>query len=117
MKYAAKLMFQFRVAADGKSGKLRYVEERIVLLEAASARGALQKARRKGKSAQFQYENSDNNMVHFEFIGIRDLIDLYPCEEDEVWYDIRKMVCPMERRDALIPDEKDLDAIRNENRP
>lgn len=114
MRYSAKLLFQFRVMIDGQPAKLRYVEERIVVFESPTARAALRKARQRGKREQFSYANSDGNPVHFDFIGVSDLIDLGECEEDEVWYEIKKMVCPMERKSKLIPVEDDLDAIRNE---
>jgi hypothetical protein len=33
------------------------------------------------------------------------------CEPEEVWYDILRMIRPMERRAQLIPRERDLNAI------
>jgi hypothetical protein len=36
------------------------------------------------------------------------------CEADEVWYEIRERLLPMERRDKLIPKEGELNAIRHE---
>ena len=35
-------------------------------------------------------------------------------EDDEVWYDIRRMKDPMQRRGDLIPDKQSLDAFRLE---
>jgi hypothetical protein len=37
-RYAAKLLFQFRVEVNGDSGKRRLCEERIVVLEAQRRR-------------------------------------------------------------------------------
>ena len=115
-RYAAKLLFQFRVTIDGDSGKRRICEERIVLLNATSGRAALAQAKRRGKKAQSNYENSDGNPVRFEFIGIQDLRCLDPeCENDEVWYDIVERLLPSERRAKLIPPESKLSAIWNES--
>jgi hypothetical protein len=36
------------------------------------------------------------------------------CQPNEVWYDIREYVRPMERRKAILPLEANLNAIRNE---
>ena len=35
------------------------------------------------------------------------------CDHDEVWYDIRERMLPMEHREKLIPPESELNAIRN----
>jgi hypothetical protein len=113
-RYAAKLLFQFRVVVDGDSGKRRICEERIITLEAKSARKALALAKRKGRMSQFLYKNSDGNPVHFEFIGVMDLLCLgIECDEDEVWYDIVEHLLPLERKQRFIPPESDLNAIRN----
>jgi len=114
-RYSAKLLFQFRVDTGAATGKHRTCEERIILVEARSASSALAKVKRKGKRAEFDYTNTDGNPVYFEFIGVMDLLHLgVECEADEVWYDIRKRMSPMERRDVFIPPEHELNAIRNE---
>lgn len=116
-RYSAKLLFQFRVDVDGDPGKRRLCEERIIVLEAGTAQAALKKAHRRGKDAEHSYANDNGNIVHFEFIGIVDLLLLgAECNDDEVWYDIRERLLPMERRDKLIPPESELNAIRNERR-
>jgi Domain of unknown function (DUF4288) len=114
-RYSAKLLFQFRVIVDGECGKRRICEERIVLIEAASARTALISAKSKGKKAQFRYRNANGNPVRFEFIGVMDLLCLgVECKEDEVWYDIVERLLPLERKSTLIPPESELNAIRHE---
>jgi len=114
-KYAAKLLFQFRVVVDGDSGKRRTCEERIILIDAESARHALRTAKQRGKKGQFNYKNSDGNSVHFEFIGVMDLMELgIECAEGEVWYDIVERISPSERRDRLLPPESELSAVKNE---
>ena len=114
-RYAAKLLFQFRVGVDGDSGKRRLCEERIVVLEARTAKDALAKAKRKGKRGEHSHENDEGNTVHFEFIGVLELIHLgVECEDDEVWYDIGERLLPSERRRVLIPPESKLNAVWNE---
>jgi hypothetical protein len=103
-RYAAKLLFQFRVTREGTSSNRRVCEERIIVFKEASDRKALQHAKSKGRRAENAYRNIDGNSVAFEFVGVRDMIQLgLECDQDEVWYDIREMVNPMERRSQLIP--------------
>jgi hypothetical protein len=111
-RYSAKLLFQYRVVVRGRSNVMRTCEERMVVLKAKTARAALALAKRRGKTSQFLERNSDGNPVHFEFVGVLDLLCLGPeCLEDEVWYDIRSIKKPMERARALIPPERKLNAI------
>ena len=113
-RYAAKLLFQFLVLMDGSPGVRRTCEERIVTFSAVHGRVALREAKRRGRAAQHHYKNSDGNPVRFEFVGVLELLRLDPaCEPDEVWYDIKERVRPMERRDSIIPPESRLSAIRN----
>jgi hypothetical protein len=113
--YSAMLLFQFRVVVDGDSGKRRTCEERIILLEARSARLALAQAKREGRGAQYSYLNSDGNWVYFEFVGVMELLQLGPeCGEGEVWYEIRERLLPMERKQELLKAEQELCAIRCE---
>ena len=115
--YSALLVFQFRVEYAGKSPwKRRLCEKRLILIEAPHAKAALRSAKRFGKQAQHTYGNSDGGTVHFEFIGVLDLLHLgIECEENEVWYDVFEMVEPMERKDRL-PLESDLRAIVHEQK-
>jgi hypothetical protein len=117
MRYAAKLLFQFRVVVGGDSGKRRLCEERIVVLDSDTAADALAKAKRRGKQGEHRYKNDQGNTVHFEFVGILELISLDPeCEQDEVWYDLVERLLPAERRSVLIPPESKLNAVWNERR-
>jgi hypothetical protein len=113
-KYAAKLLFQFRVMVDGSPGVRRTCEERIITFSASNGRAALREAKRRGRAAQHRYKNSDGNPVHFEFVGVLELLRLDPaCESDEVWYEITERVRSSERRASIIPPESRLSAIRN----
>ena len=109
MRYAAKLLFQFHVDVDGDSGKRRLCEERIINFKARSKDDALKKAQRRGKEGEHAYKNSDGNKVMFQFVGIMDLMSLgSEADADEVWYEIRERLMPMERRDVNLPKEADL---------
>ena len=114
-RYAAKLLFQFRVTTSAGDGKRRTCEERIILIEAPTARKALAAAKQRGKAAQYDYENSEGNPVHFEFVGLLELKGLgVECEDDEVWYELTGRLSPMERKAEIIPLVSQLTAIRNE---
>lgn len=111
-RYAAMLLFQYRVIIDGQSNRRRICEKRLILLNAPNGRAALKAAKRRGREAQFNYDNSDGNPVRFEFVGVLDLLHLgCECESDEVWYQICRHQEPMERREKLIPPESQLQAI------
>jgi Domain of unknown function (DUF4288) len=115
LRFAAKLLFQFRVVVDDIPNTMRTCEERIVVFHAPTARRALAQAKRRGKAAKHTYANSDGNPVHFEFVGVLDLLHLgAECEEDEVWYSIVERKLPMERAATLLPKEADLSALRHE---
>jgi hypothetical protein len=108
-KYAAKLLFQFRVKVAGTSGKRRLCEERIINFNARSPQDAVRVAKLYGHQGQHRYDNSDGNEVSFEFVGIMDLVVLgSEVAEGEVWYDIRERLMPMERRAQILPSERDL---------
>lgn len=112
-RFAAKLLFQFRVEDASGSNTMRTCEERILVLRAADAWGALAEARRRGDAGQHSYANNDGAMVHFEFVGVLNLLHLgVECEEDEVWYDIVRRKLPMERAGDIVPAEDQLNAIR-----
>lgn len=116
-RYASKLLFQFRVVIAGESNSQRTVEDRIVLIKARSAKAALSRARLIGKQREYDYVNDDGNRVYVELVGVTDLVSLDPeCLKDEVWYDIRTMLRPMERKKHLIPKDRDLSAIKLESR-
>ena len=116
-RYAAKLLFQYRVSIGSKSNTMRTCEERIIILKANTAQLALSAAKRRGRSSEYSYKNSDGNKVCFEFIGVLDLLRLgVECEKDEVWYNIITMMKPKERAKSILPAEKILNAIYWSNR-
>jgi hypothetical protein len=113
-RYAAKLLFEFRVMVDGLPAVRRTCEERIIVFPAPHGRAALREAKRRARAAQHRYKNNHGNPVHFEFVGVLELLRLDPvCESDEVWYDIVERVRPSERRTSIVPRERNLSAIRN----
>lgn len=112
-RFAAKLLFQFRVMIGGESGKMRLCEERIINCFANNAREALRIAKSEGKKGQHNFKNSDGNKVYFDFIGVMELINCdVVMDKNEVWYDIKTYRQPMERKNKLIPSEKELNAIK-----
>ena len=115
LRYAAKLLFQFRVTdRTGLSNVMRTCEERILLINAPNARKALSLAKRRGKDAQHKYKNDVGSTVNFEFVGVMDLLHLgVECDQDEVWYNITQRKLPMERAAEILPQENELNAIRN----
>jgi hypothetical protein len=114
-RYAAMLLFQFRVVTAGESNKRRLCEKRLILLTAPSGRDALRAAKLRGRQAQHNYLNSDGGRVRFEFVGVLDLLHLGPeCEADEVYYQLCQRIEPMERRTRLLPPESRLHAIVND---
>ena len=113
-RYAAKLLFQFRVDIDGNSGKRRICETRILNFDASSATEAYRKAQSKGKSAEFEYDNDAGNAVFFEFVGLIELLKLTPeCTSEEVWYEISHKLLPMERREQLVPPKESLNIFKD----
>ena len=108
-RYAAKLLFQFHVAVKGDPGKFRVCEERIINFKSRSPREALRSAKLQGKRGEHAYKNTEGNKVSFQFVGVLDLMSLgIECDAEEVWYDIRDRLLPMERRARIVPTERDL---------
>lgn len=111
-QYSAKLLFQWRPVRNGTSRKRRVCEVRIVTYQAASAVSALKKAKKIGKDEEYT-EEKVNGEIAFEFVGVMELKDISTTfSEGEVWSELVEMVEPMERQKQLIPDESELDAMR-----
>lgn len=112
-RYSAMLLFQFRVVVANRSNVMRTCEKRLIVFPCASASAALAIAKCRGKSAEYSYKNIDGNPVHFEFVGVLDLLRIgVECEKDEVWYDIVSLKQPKERAKNLLPAERTLNAFR-----
>ena len=89
-------------------------EERIINFKARSPREALRLAKLRGKRGEHAYKNTDGNKVSFQFVGVLDLMSLgIECEAEEVWYDIRERLLPMERRARILPKDRHLLARLN----
>jgi hypothetical protein len=116
-RYAAMLLFQFRVVTAGESNRRRLCEKRLILLSAPNGRAALRVAKQRGRQAQHSYLNGDGGRVRFEFVGVLDLLHLGPeCEPDEAYYQLCRLTEPMERRARLLPPESRLQAIAEDQR-
>lgn len=88
---------------------MRTCEQRLIVFRASSAKAALAWAKRRGRESEHSYRNDDGNPVHFEFVGILDLLHLgAECESDEVWYDVVNLKSPKERTKKLLPPEHEL---------
>ncbi len=112
-KFAALLLFQFRVVKNGKSNKKRICEERIIHLYSETPEIAFHRAQEKGNYEEFDYED-DGCHIFFEFVGIVELVDLAVINSDEeVWSRLIEKVCPIERKDQLIPDISKLSVFRS----
>jgi Domain of unknown function (DUF4288) len=114
-RYSAKLLFQYCEKINKKAvSKRRLCEERIITINAESAREALAIAKKRGIAAKFDFKTLHNTTTYFEFIGIKELLCLdYKCESDEVWYEHRYIHEPMERKTSLVPAASGLEAIKN----
>lgn len=113
-RYSAKLLFQYRVMVGGLAVSRRLCEERIITFPSSYGRAALREAKRRGRAAQHSYTNVKGSPVHFEFVGVMELICVQSaCDADEVWYEMPERDRPMERRRKFIPPESQLHAIRN----
>ncbi len=111
-QYSAKLLFQWRPVRNGNSRKRRVCEVRIVTYQVASAVSALKKAKEIGKDEEYTEEKA-NGEIAFEFVGVMELKDISTAfYEGEVWSELVEMVEPMERQKQLIPNESELDAMR-----
>jgi hypothetical protein len=114
-RYAAKLLYQFRIVINGKSNKKRNCEEKIILIKANNSENAYKKAIIRGKKDEHNFLNNDGNTVFYEFIGIMDLMHLgIETEEDEVWYEVKAYLKPKERKSNFIPKKNNLSSIRYE---
>lgn len=112
-RYAAMLLFQFRVVTSGVSNSRRLCEKRLILLTAPDGRAALKTAKCRGRKAQHSYLNGDGGRVRFEFVGVLDLLHLgVECEPDEVYYQLCRHTKPMERRAKLLPPESRLQKLQ-----
>ncbi|PTU29149.1 DUF4288 domain-containing protein [Stenotrophobium rhamnosiphilum] len=112
-RYAAKLLFQFRIVTSGRTNKVRDIEERIIICAQENAELAYKYSKSYGIESEYHYKNDSGGKVFFEFIGVIDLLHLgNETTKEEVWYDIRRAVNPMERRKKLVPAKHELSAFR-----
>jgi hypothetical protein len=115
--YAAKLLFEFCVSANGKPHARRLCEERIILVEASSAFDAARVAQRQGKTGQTRYRNLHGERVRLRFVGVLELVQLDTGREpNEVWWVLTTRLRPMERRAQIVPRVRDLAADIDERR-
>jgi len=103
-RYSVKLLFQFRVLITNCDSKFRTCEERIILFTIDNKKDIIEIAHKRGYEEEFNYINDDGNKVFYEFIGIVDICHLgIETNNDEVWYDIKTLLTPMERKEKILP--------------
>ena len=107
-KYSVKLLFQYRI--DTKpSEKMRTCEEKILLFNLKENKNIITVSLEEAKKQEFDFVNDNQDKVYFEFIGIVDICHLgIEVEKNEVWYDVKTMLTPMERKDKLLPSLEQL---------
>lgn len=122
-KFAAKLLWQFRSQKNETSKKMRVVEEQIIVFSSVNADKAYIKAQKHGESSQYVsvLDSRRKIDVHYEFIGVVDLIELDDWDDDEaiqeVWSELSDKLTPMERRDKLIPPKEKVRVFHTGNKP
>jgi hypothetical protein len=116
-QYAAKILWQFRVQRGGVSKKRRVCEERTVIFRSTNAETAFRKALAFGREQELSWhvEEQEGVDVFCELVGVVDLLELSDWDEredcQEVWWELRERVEPLERKQTLIPNKKDLRAL------
>lgn len=112
-RYSAKILLQYRVGPAEESS-FRTCEERIITFHGRSSQEAYDIAMKKGMASQCSYVNDNDMDVHIEFIGVIDLMELgEECEDGDVWYEIKTMLRPKERRSKIIPRRESLSIFKN----
>lgn len=114
-KYSAKLLFQFRVERNKISIKKRLCEEKIILVNASNANEAYNSISRTGKTLQHNYKNSFGEKVFYELVGIIEILKIDESfDKNEVWYELKRMLLPKERKNKIIPNKRQLSAFLSE---
>jgi len=108
-RYSVKFLFQYRVDSI-KKPKMRLCEEKIVLFDIKNKNiDIVKKAIKRAKKDEYSYKNDNGDKVFYEFVGIIDICHLgIEVEKDVVWYDIKTMLTPMERKDTILPKLSEL---------
>ena len=88
---------------------MRICEEKILLFSVKNNEDIISLSKEKAKELEFDFENDNDDKVFYEFIGILDICHLgTEVEDNEVWYDIKTMLTPMERKDNILPSIEQL---------
>jgi hypothetical protein len=111
-KFAVFLLFQFQTIKNDTINKKRICEERIYHIESETSELAYTKAKEIGIKEEFSYIEN-NIQVHFQFIGIIELIELSIYDDKNlVWSNFIEKVNPMERKNRIIPLKNKLAIFR-----
>ncbi len=82
-RYLVKLMFNINI--DNGSHAHQF-DEQIRIVEALTLEAAFQKARNIGKKEEETFINSENKIVHWQFIDVSDVYELESIKDGEQVY-------------------------------
>jgi hypothetical protein len=112
-RFAAMMLFQFRVEKNNLINKKRICEERIYHIYCQNKDDALREALDIGKNEEFDYVDDDKK-VFFEFVGILDIVELDENEDSNVvWSRFVEKREPMERKNKIIPPKNKLSVFKS----
>jgi hypothetical protein len=109
--YAAKLLFQYRVvdSVTKTNNKKRPCSAITILFYAKNPKDAIRIAKSKGRKKEVSYHNTDNNCVHYEFVGIAEMLNISLIVDlDEIWIWYGELLTPMERKNKFILTDKEI---------
>jgi len=91
---------------------MRRCEEKTLIFTIKNSEDIISLSIESAKKLEFNYINNCNKKVFFEYIGILDICHLgIEIEDNEVWYNIKTMLTPMERKDKILPNINQLKRI------
>jgi hypothetical protein len=104
-RYAAKLLFDWNPDPVTGSRDTRLFEERIVVFNARSARGALAAAKRLGRQSELRYDSG----LRLRFVGLMQVMELgVECAEGEVWWEFSRRRMTIAQAKARLPADRSL---------
>jgi hypothetical protein len=88
MRYAAKLLFEWKPDPIPKGSRRRFCEERVVVFRARSPESAVKKAATLGRHAETRFDSGHR----IRYRGIVQCMELGPeADKDEVWWEFRRL--------------------------
>jgi hypothetical protein len=104
-RYATKLLFAWDPDPVTGSRRTALFEERIVVFNARSARGALATAKRLGGDGELRYDSG----LRLRFVGLMQVMELgLECADGEVWWEFCRRRMTIAEAKARLPAKKSL---------